>query len=60
MLPRYLIVHITYIQVPDDTRAIMTNNWILPKQLWGSIIMVYGGKHKDNTEEIYEITFLNI
>ena len=45
------------INIFDD---IMANNWILTKPLWVSIIVFYNRRYEDNTEEIYEIIFLNI
>ena len=65
-----ILLHVTYIKVPHDPReltytndtfyAITTRNWILIKPLWGPTIVFHYGNHEDNTEEIYEITFINI
>ena len=38
----------------------MAKNWIIARLLLGKIIAFHDGSYEDNTEEIYDITFLNI
>ena len=62
-----LLVHVAFMQVPHDSHelpstqdvfeAIITENCIFYKPFWWFIVAFYFGKHEENNEKIYGITF---